>query len=154
MPLRYQAEIDAFALDIACPQEVEPPTGLRVYRWSFSPIDHELNFLPNVIFDRLTNSPVNYATASKTTKCKRCGASFFIDKESAVNKWEHISIENRKNLGYTHLAVGTLENADGLMRKPDREGHFGFYEIEGVDLVSKFQIEDKLKIDEDIDVGY
>jgi hypothetical protein len=139
MPLKYQREIDDLKIDLECPSEVSIPNNLTAYRWSFLPISHALNFVPNVVFDRETKAPFNYQIAKPQIKCKRCGASYFTNAEGAINRWENLSLQNRLNMGYTHLAIGVLDAADGVMRKPDSDGHFGFYEDEDADLVSKFK---------------
>lgn len=141
MPLKYQNEIDNFQLDIQCPDAVAPPQNeIDAFRFSFSPITHKLNFLPNVVFDRLTNNPFNYNAASKVRKCSRCGASYYTSLENAQKKWATISRQIRENLGYTHIASGKLNAGDGVMKKPDADGHFGFYENDKTNFADKFAL--------------
>ena len=140
MGLKYQNEIDNFNLDIKCPDEVSEPNGIDAFRFSYNPIGHPLNFLPNVVFDRQTNGTFNYKKASDPVKCKRCGASYYTSLINAKSKWEELSEQNKQNLGYTHIANGILAPIDGLMKEPDKEGHFGFYEYENVDLAKKFKL--------------
>lgn len=141
MQLKYQNEIDNLDLHGLCPDEVFPPSEeINVFRFSYDPIDHVLNFLPNVVFDRLKPIPFNYKTASPHVKCKRSGASYYIDADNAQDKWDNLPEQVRANLGYTHLATGTLDANDGFMRQPDIDGHFGFYESDNADLAKKFTL--------------
>ncbi len=139
MSLKYQSEIDALGLTF-CPDAVVPETEIEAFRFSFNPIENELNFVPNVIFDRQRNSPFNYEKATAEKKCLRCGASFYLNLESAINKWNNISERIRELLGYTHIANGKLDSNDGLMRVPDITGHFTFYELETANLTTKFNL--------------
>ncbi|MBN9483918.1 MAG: hypothetical protein J0H46_11215 [Bacteroidetes bacterium] len=145
MPLKYQKEIDGLNLQNLCPTETVSPLGVEVFRWSYNPITHERNFLPNVVFDRIINHPYPYHIKDNPTKCKRCGASFFTTIKSAVNAWENMSAQNKANLGYTHIASGILDEKDGLINKPSVTGHFGFYEFDTADLTRKFKILSELK---------
>jgi hypothetical protein len=141
MALKYQSEIDKFQLTINCPENVSPPAKeIEAFRFSFSPITHDLNFLPNVVFDRVKPIPFNYAKASAIVKCRRCGASFYINLESALNQWSNLSEQVRDSLGYTHIAAGKLDAQDGLMKEPEKSGHFGFYENDTADLTAKFNL--------------
>lgn len=146
MALKFQHEIDAFQLDIQCPEGVVEPNELVAFRWSYTPIEHRLNFLPNVVFDREINNGYNYNNKGSQIKCRRCAASYFTNIENAKNKWEGISLQNRLNLGYTHIASGVLEANDGVMREPDRDGHFGFYESDTANLATKFTIVGELNV--------
>jgi hypothetical protein len=140
MKLKYQHEIEGLNLNGLCPTEVIPPLGIEVYRWSYEPVEHHNNFLPNVAFDRAINNPYPYATAKNTDKCKRCAASFFTDMAIAIKKWDGLSGQNKENFGYTHLAKGVLNEKDGVIYEPDKKtGHFGFYEFDDAELVKKFQ---------------
>lgn len=140
MPLKYQTEIDQLGLSIACPKQVKSPENIEAYRFCFNPIEHDLNFLPNVVFDRVTNNPFNYIKAPDEIRCSRCGASFYTTLQSAVSKWSALSDQIRENLGYTHIANGILSNTDGVMKEPDRTGHFGFYENDTANLATKFNL--------------
>lgn len=146
MALKYQHEIDNFGLDIQCPENVVAPIEITAYRWSFNPIGHALNFLPNVVYDRVTNNPFNYKTAKSNVKCRRCSASYFTNIDSARDKWEGISLQIRLNLGYTHISSGILDENDGVMKEPDKEGHFGFYESDTANLATKFTIVEELNV--------
>ena len=132
-------EIDKLQISALCPNGVQPATGAIAYRFSFKPITHEHNFLPNVVFDRVKGIGFNYKTAPANRKCSRCGASFYETKESAVSKWSSLTEQIREKLGYTHLAEGALDPTDGLVSSP-HDGHFTFFENINVDLTKKFNI--------------
>ena len=150
MALKYQQEIDRLSLSLSCPEGVYPPNGeLPAFRLSFNPIEHPLNFLPNVVFDREKNIPFPYTKRLTTNEgkvivCKRCGASFYLSLESVRKQWENMSDQNKENFGYTHIANGTLNGKDGLMREPEKSGHFGFYEDEKANLTKKFKVSEEL----------
>lgn len=142
MALKYQNEIDNLKLEISCPSEsFETQNEIEAYRWTFDPINHQHNFLPNIVFDRVTNSTVNYSKKMPLVKCNRCGASFFTSLESAKTAFGVVNgrLSDVLKLTYTHIAKGTLNKSDGLMKKPDQHGHFGFYEYEKSNLVEKFK---------------
>lgn len=125
MILKYQSEIDKLNLK-NCPSNVSPPKEeIIAFRFSFNPIDHEHNFLPNVLIDEIKNAPFNHK-GDETLKCLRCGASFFLSQEAAINRWKNLGIRFKENYGYTHIAFGSLTEQDGLMNEPARK-HFTFY---------------------------
>jgi hypothetical protein len=145
MPLKYQSEIDNFKVLISCPEDVANPEGeLTSYRFCFSPIGHKHNFLPNVVFDRANQIPFNYDNAPNHVKCNRCGASFYTKLESIKKTWNILSAKIKENLGYTHIAEGILTKDDGLMKAPDKKGHFTFYEDANANLPAKFNLIEEL----------
>ena len=140
MALKYQHEIEGLNLKDLCPTETIPPLGVEVFRWSYDPINHPNNFLPNVAFDRAVNLPYNYERKDNSIKCRRCASSFFTNISSAIKRWENLSEQNKENFGYTHIASGVLDDKDGIINKPDEStGHFGFYEYDSADLTKKFK---------------
>ena len=145
MELKYQNEIDAFNLNVECPNEVVPiEKDIYAYRYSLSPITHKLNFVPNVIYDREKPAFFNYKKANPYKKCKRCGASFFSDKSLAIGFWNGLTEQIRENLGYTHIAYGILKKGDGWVSDPNEESHFSYYQEKEAKLVSNFKIVDEL----------
>lgn len=138
MGLKFQAEIDKFNL-VDCPSNVSvPEKDIKAYRFSFEPIEHEYNFLPNVLIDRIKNVPFNFNLCSPEKKCLRCGSSFFLSSESALSKWNKLPIQFKENYGYTHLASGTINKEDGFISIP-QNNHFTFYQKEDVQLEKKFK---------------
>lgn len=144
MPLKYQSEIDAFNFSFECPNNVSAiDKEVEVFRFSFDPIQHSNNFLPNVVFDRINGGGFNYAgTGNETKKCERCGTSFYYDDTLARRAWKSIPPRRKENLKYTHLAKGIFIPGDGLVTEANDYSHFGFYEAENVDedyLKKKFE---------------
>jgi hypothetical protein len=141
MALKYQVEIDNFTL-INCPKDgaFAPTSDFEAFRFSFSPIGHEDNFLPNVVFDRKRKNPINYNAMTNEKKCKRCGASFYVNYDDAMSQWNGLTPKVKENLGYTHLAKGLISITDGQMLEPENNGHFTFYEDERAELRSKFAL--------------
>lgn len=138
MSLKFQEEIDKLELN-NCPTNVaELLKAIVVFRFSYTPIEHEHNFLPNVIIDKIKNAPVTYELLSSNEKCLRCGTSFYLGADFALKKWKRLPIQFKENYGYTHLASGTLEKGDGLMSE-SKNNHFTFYQNENVQLENKFE---------------
>ncbi|HWI91207.1 MAG TPA: hypothetical protein VNT20_08020 [Flavisolibacter sp.] len=138
MTLKYQSEIDDLKLQ-NCPSNVSPPNGnIEAYRFSFDPIEHPDNFLPNVKIDRIKSAPFNYDNCTPEEKCLRCASSFYLSEESALKKWKKLPVKFKENYGYTHLAYGTINKEDGLMSSPEKE-HFSFYQNEKSELEQKFK---------------
>lgn len=71
-----------------------------------------------------------------------CALSFFDSIESSTVNAEAMGGTSKvtKLLGYTHIAKGDLSIEDGLAGSLDEDGHFIFFEFEGVVLESKFTI--------------
>lgn len=143
MPLKYQREIDNFNLSIPCPENAIPPDDMDAYRFSFSPVNHEHNFLPNVVFDRIRGIGPNYSKLPDARKCSRCGGSYYKTLEGAKNSWGSLAEQIRDNLGYTHVAHGVLSKEDGFIIPPVTD-HFTFYENDGVLLSEKFTLIEEL----------
>ncbi len=145
MKLKYQTEIDNFNLTVKCPTDVSLlEDDMYAYRFSLSPITDVLNFLPNVLYDRLKPAIFNYTKASEEKKCKRCGSSYFSDKKKAFNSWNSLSEKIQENLGYSHLAYGILKKSDGWVTNIEESSHFSFYEEENAYLFTQFQIIEEL----------
>lgn len=145
MELKYQNEIDNFAFQtLKCPMVNQLPNDLEAYRFSFNPIEHEDNFLPNVVFDRKRGKPFNYTKAVETVRCSRCSSSMYNTLDFARLAWKNLSPQVKENLGYTHLAKGILNNIDGLVTEINQKGHFGFYESNECNPISKFSILEEL----------
>lgn len=141
MELKYQKEIDALGFEILCPNGLTPTSErTHAFRLCFDPIDNKLNFLPNIVFDAVKKIPFNYKTASEDVKCRRCAASFYTTQDNLRKKWNSMPEMVRQNLGYTHIAEGFIDNTDGLIRPPDKNGHFGLYESKEAELHNKFSI--------------
>lgn len=139
MSLKFQSLINKLELN-DCPSNVfPPPSKILAFRFSYEPIEHEHNFLPNYLLDEINNLPYNFnQDRIAEQKCLRCGTSFFLSQEAALKKWRKISEQIKLNMGYSHIAEGILEQNDGLMSNP-KKNHFTFYQNEGCDLTKKFK---------------
>ena len=146
MALKYQNEIDGLNLNINCPNEVIEPDNVLAYRWSYIPVQHPMNFVPNIVFDRLNNSSVNYAKLDNAKKCSRCGVSFYTSLEIAKSVWNSLNetLGEKLKLDYTHISSGVLTRGDGYMKVP-KNGHFGFYENVDVEIENKFTTIDTIR---------
>jgi hypothetical protein len=144
MALKYQSYIDALKLSIICPDNLSQlKEDIEVYRLSYSPISHENNFLPNVIFDpkrNITFFDYSEKNTDEGKKCLRCGASFFKNVDKAIATLKHLSGQIKQSYGYTCIAKGSLNGEDGLIKHNEKGDHFTLYEFEGVELAKKFEI--------------
>jgi hypothetical protein len=74
-----------------------------------------------------------------------CGAyalSFFISPEHAIAKYAQLAA-GHPNVGKTlgsHLARGSLVEADGIATPPSQSGHFDLFEEAGRDLFPRFEV--------------
>ena len=144
MPLKYQSEIDSLNLTVVCPNNTSSYDDFAAFRLSFDPIDHEHNFLPNIVFDRVKSIPYPYDKKDDTIKCSRCGSSFYNNKEKMIQSWNNLGAKIKENWGYTHIASGTLYSGDGKITPPNDRGHFGFYENDDAKLIENFKIIEEL----------
>jgi hypothetical protein len=122
------------------------PIEIIGYRWVFSPIENNNNFLPNYSFDKSRNNIKNYSNGkyNDEDKQKRCSQSFYDNLASAKINHKKISQSMREKLGYTHIAEGQFDKSDGYATATNSIGHFSFYECYLCDLKSKFKICDSL----------
>jgi hypothetical protein len=136
MGLRYQEEIDKRSLSIKCPFSDNRPDNIRSFRWVIDPIDHQDNFIPNVLFNERKGIPSFPIGSSAQDICLRCGISLMDSIESAKRIWGKLAPRTRKNLGYTHIAEGFIKEDDGLVIIEDIK-HFTFYENESEEFLLK-----------------
>src|ERR1700752_3081026 len=87
--LKYKSLIEAQKIG-KCPSEECKQDIITGFRWVFSPITHDLNFLPNFIFNekkgilpRINNNDIFI--------CSCCGISFFDSEEVAKNSFKSLS---------------------------------------------------------------
>lgn len=146
MELKHQdlfVELDI--IDLYPPDNLNPVETVA-YRWVSTPIENEVNFLPNYLFDKLKNNVERYSNGrySKEDLVKRCSQSFFNNLHSAKVNHKKIPKGMRDKLGYTHIAEGEMNKEDGFATETNAIGHFGFYECYLCDLKLKFKICDSL----------
>lgn len=144
MDLKYQTEISNRNFKIQCPISGAQPTNLSAFRFVYSPITHNLNFLPNIIFDNLVGIGYDYDNAPEQDVCLRCGISLYDTITNAKKAWKKLAPRVKQKLGYSHLAKGVLTQSDGLMNNINDKGHFGFYEDNNANLIQKFTIVEQL----------
>lgn len=147
MPLKYQNEIDALELPFECPSQLVAIAEMtEAHRWSLNPIEHEWNFLPNVVYDRVRGSGIDYANFDPHRKCSRCGASYYRTIQECRDAWdEGLSAQIKSLLGFTHIASGSLDIGDGGIINGNN-GHFTFYEDAEANLPQKFTIVEELEL--------
>jgi hypothetical protein len=130
-------------LGIECP----PPDYGRKERVCFrfvfecSDTRHYSNFLPGPL------QPPKRGLLPRTPEdpkdlCMSYALSFFISMDSARRKINSLLKHFKKAdimLG-THIAQGILDQNDGVMSEPNRQGHFSLHEFRNARLDSKFVI--------------
>jgi hypothetical protein len=142
--LKYKHVIESRSLSIQCPSETSIPSNQEAYRFVLSPIEHEQNFLPNILYDKVRGTQIDYNKMPEDKYCSRCGISLYDTLQNAKTAYKSLTPKIKVNLGYTHVARGTLVEEDGLMKAISEHGHFGFYENSNADIGKKFLIVDAL----------
>lgn len=141
--LKYQELINSFNLKNSCPNGAATIKEETLsFRWCLEPISHEWNFLPNHLFDKAKGPPPR-KNFSADEKCDRCGLSFFTSQDSATITFNRLTERIRMLLGYTHVAGGKINTEDGLVSET-KNSHYSLFEFEGVNLMKKFEIIDKM----------
>jgi len=117
------------------PNDVSPIVGLS-YRFVHADIKDSRNFLPVAML-----SPKRTFKTSKD-QCSAYGLSMFASEIQArefYKKLRAIHKKIRDTLG-THVACGSLGQDEGISTEPESDGHFNFFEAEGLSLVERFVI--------------
>jgi hypothetical protein len=144
--LKFKTQIDALKLSINCPQDLSEITeDIITYRFCHNPIDLNVDFLPNVLYDKLVGIEFDYSATNKDEKkkCSRCGASFQKMIEGLISTWNNLNDSIKTKLGYSAIAKGTLSINSGLV-SISNGGHIGFYEYEKATYHNSFGIEKSL----------
>ncbi|MEI9943986.1 MAG: hypothetical protein WDN26_07150 [Chitinophagaceae bacterium] len=138
MPLKYQAEIDAYNASFNDYSEVENKIA---FRWTFEQITHPNNFLPVT-----KTNPSNKKAFEHVTGW---ALSFFETQQQSKARLQYISEDKPKaykKLG-THIAEGKLQKTDGICQiQCDQFGHFNFFDYENVDFTPNFQIKEQVGV--------
>lgn len=125
--------------EIECPFEDAQNLSLEAFRWVDEPMIEE-NFIPASAFDELNGKkPRKFPNGSKEN-CMYHGLSLFISQQKAKDRFNSFPPNVRKMIGYTHIAKGMLDEDDGVSTSADKNGHFTFFEYDGVILIDKFEI--------------
>ena len=136
MPLKYGTEIAGIP---GCPPVYCARCSREAFRFAFEPLC-EKSFLPVARMN-----PARKFSGDGEL-CSAHALSFFVTRETAVTKYNRLKAGHHqigKTLG-THLARGRIEPADGPATNPSASGHFDLYEEDGCDLLSRFQIIERL----------
>lgn len=145
MNLKYQPLISSFGLKIDCPFKNCVPEKRDAFRWVLNPVNLEINFLPNFLYDKQRGIDITKQKFLEEETCKRCGISLFNTKDNALNTFKSMPPRIKQKLGYTHLAEGTITGTDGLSSEITSNGHYTFFEYDNASFKSTFSIIDVLK---------
>lgn len=139
---KYQYLFEEYKITELCPLKGCTPQNRLSYRWIYAPIDHELNFMPNSIFDTKRNKPrrINDKTDLGFI-CSYCSVSLFDTLENAKKVFKNLPPSAQTNLGYTHVAEGIVTETDGVMDSISSHGHFNFFEYENMKYTERFKKE-------------
>lgn len=132
MPVfKHKNDINIHA-QVNCPPIDAVEKEQDAYRFVNEPITNN-DFLPHT---QLGMAPRQ--TSPSHEKCSRCALSMFSSIESAQKTYD--SIPKKSKFRYTHIAKGLIIKPDGILHPPVPNGHFDFFEYDGVDLTGKFSI--------------
>lgn len=144
MNLKYQQLIDQQGLSFQCP----PPNckeneAVEAARWVTFPIDHELNFLPNHVYNTKRDAPQR--PMDDKLKCGYCSLSFHTSVEASEMVFHSLNPSIQKKLGYTHVAKGNIGARLGLMSELNPiTKHFEFFETINIEWSNNFIISTQL----------
>lgn len=140
MKFKYQGLIDRLELTVMCPPEntvVNEETNAA--RFTIDPIDHELNFLPNFIYNSKLGIPPR--VMSSELKCRYCSLSFYTSVEASQAAYRSLNTVIKAKLGYTHIAYGIIKRNSGRATPVNPSSqHFELFEAEGSEWSSNFKI--------------
>jgi hypothetical protein len=139
---KYQTLIDEHQLDCKSLKDGHTINSIA-FRWVIDPIDHEWNFLPNILYDQAKGSPRRINSVQDNLKCGYCALSLFLSKEAAMEKFSKIPKRSQVLIGYDSIAEGIVTEHDGVVGDLHNE-HFNFFEYKDVDLKSRFVIINKI----------
>lgn len=144
---KYNSLFERYNISDSCPCGDLREDKLIAYRWSLVPIENDLNFLPNVLYnERKPNKKPRRVNDKVDLKriCGECGISLFTSKEKAVDFFKSLGEPAMGLIGYTHVAEGEVTKLDGLRTPIKSNGHFNFYEYRNSDFKKVFSIIDSL----------
>ena len=146
MELKHKDLFDELELDTVCPPVHTKQIEMEAFRWSYQPISHSLNFLPNYAFDKANNDLSIYAKGflKGEKRCLRCSMSLFTSIDAARINYRKLSKKRKEKLGYTHIATGKVELTDGLATETTDVEHFSFFEFISADFKVTFTLCDLL----------
>ena len=125
--LKYQEQIEKLDCNLSGFSEISYD---EVFHWVFKDCD-DSSFYPVAV-----NNP------NRRNNCLGWALSFFDTQENAKRRLLEIANHKKKifkKLG-THIAKGSIIEADGVSNEPNNKGHFDLFEYKDVNLSSKFKI--------------
>lgn len=135
MTFKYQEFIDRLIAEGCIMPKLYNPNGMKAYRFVFAG-NNAKNHKPILIQRPLRILPDNEKTSGYALSC-------FDDRQKARLRYSALC----KSFKGTHKTIGdslcggVLENADGMVTKPDsHSGHFDLYESMSCDLSNSFKI--------------
>ncbi len=149
MKFHYQNDYDK--LGVNCPPVSYKPMNLKAFRWVFE-IGDERNFQSQ--YEKHTKSPKppkRYNDMNDVDKCEAMALSMFSSAEFARKRFLFLKNEQPQPMNENafrflgrHIAVGDINEQDGVNEKPDRKGHFNHHPIAHFDYKTRFKIIESL----------
>ncbi|WP_300685388.1 hypothetical protein [Chryseobacterium sp.] len=137
--LKYKELIKNYNTDISYFTE----KNIESYRWVFEDINHPSNFLPAYILDKERKE---YDERKNKATSLGYALSLFSTKESAISKYKKILSHAPKaflKLG-THIALGQIDENNGICDNPNLDKHFSLFEYQHVNLAEKYNVTEKI----------
>lgn len=135
--MKYKSEHSK--LTCTCPPEDSfENKSLTAYRWVHEDIEHENNFKPVLLINPSRIDDID----SCEQKCNGYGLSLFIDEKKAERKLKAY-LERKpklKKVFGNSIAKGEIDDDDGVVDEPNKQGHFTLHESESCNLEDKFVI--------------
>lgn len=152
MQFHYQTDYDK--LNVDCPPKSYKPKNLKAFRWVFEDTQDQRNFQSQ--YEKHMKSPKppkRYNDMSDIDKCDAMALSMFISLEYARKRFLFLKNEQPQPMNEnafrflgTHIAVGDINEQDGVNEEPDRKGHFNHHPVKYFDYKIRFKIIESLKI--------
>lgn len=147
MGFKYQSLMDSKDIKVPCPYKDCREVEIEAYRWGHNPIDNELNFLPNFLYNEKMNIPIRFNAEADLLNCGLCSLSMFETEKAAKEFWsspaKHMQ-RVRSSLKYTHLLKGKITKEIGVS-SVSKNLHFELFEYEGVELRNVFEVVGELE---------
>ncbi len=145
---KYQKQIDELIEQGCQLPKLYAPNDMFACRFAFSDSTHK-NHIPQYICN--PKRMLQDVTKGKATTSLLALSCFTTSlKAETFYSNLHKAFKNIQTSIGDSLSEGKLGNNDGMKTTSSNNGHFDFYEYEGCDLNSTFQITKKLGNDEDI----
>ena len=135
--------MDFFYSDIISNFENCPPTDYtrknsKCYRWVFEEIN-----IPDNFKSQADKNPSRFNSLDDLKKCEGYALSLYDKEENCIDSFNYLSINVVKNAKKTlgsHIAIGLINEDDGLAGPIDEKGHFNFHPIKNHNFPEKFKI--------------